>query len=171
MKASGFARRPVLALVVGVLALSLVGCAGATRGKLDDLKESVDAYNTAVRWKNYRQASLYLPNDRRTDFLTYFDEDNPSMHVEGVEILQVDIKSRDAAEVTVRYRYMELPSVVVERKVVTQSWHRIDNRWILEDEDPPLADYTSESTRSAPRPPPEDGWSNADSWDADGPRR
>jgi hypothetical protein len=152
---------------VVIAALALSACAGSSRDSMKKLKDSVDAYNTAFRWKNFHQAAMYLPNDLRTPFLTYFDEESPSLHIDGIEVLKVDVKSEDAAEVTVRYRYMQLPSVVVDRKVVTQSWHRVDGNWILEDEDPPLVDYMSSPKSRSKAEPTEDGWSTPDSWDAD----
>lgn len=153
--------------LVAVMSAGAAGaCAGSTRDHMKDLKQSVDAYHTAFRWNNYQQAAMYLPNDLRTAFVTYFDEDSPTMHIEGVEILKVDVKSPDAADVTVRYRYMKLPSVVVQRKIVQQSWHRVDDEWILEHEDPPLVDYTDPPEEDRPEPTSDDAdeWSTPETW-------
>lgn len=153
-----------------LLGLALSACAGSTSDGMKELQKSVDAYNTAVRWKNFHQAASFLPNDLRTAFVTYFDEESPSLHIEGVEILKVDVKSDDKAQVTVRYRYMLLPSVVIDRKVVQQSWHRIDGDWILETEDPPLVDYTAADPDADERSrETEDGWSTPESWSTDRP--
>lgn len=147
-------------LMMALLMVS-TACAGSSGNEMKELKQAVDGYNTAFRWKNFHRAAAYLPNDLRTAFVTYFDEESASLHIEAVEILKVDMESDEAAEVTVRYRYMLLPSVVVQRKIVKQSWHRVDGAWILETEEPPLIDYTS----AASEPDPESEWSTPDSWD------
>jgi len=157
-----------LALVVGLVA----GCAAPQADRMKSLRTSVEAYNTAFRWKNYHRAATYLPNDLRTAFVTYFDEDSSALHVEGVEVLKVDLQSEKAAEVTVRYRFLKLPSVVVERKVVVQSWHYLDGAWVLETEEPSLVDYSAVLEPSEPDDDdearaPSPGWSTPESWDPD----
>lgn len=123
------------------LLLLLASCATSQSTQtVKDLKTSVNGYLEAFRWKNYAMAAQYLPASDRTAFLTTFEEDGDAVHVEDVQVLRVDIESEDAAEITVRYRFMQLPSVTVERKVVTQSWHRSDGRWLMEYEEPRLVE-------------------------------
>lgn len=136
-----------------------IGCATPSSGKtLEALQASVTGYLEAFRWKNYSVAARYLPAADRTAFLSTFDEDGNAIHVEDAKVVQVDLQSDEAAEITVRYRYMKLPSVTVERSIVTQSWHKVDGRWILEYEDPPLVELDPSPSREADsRPTPESG--------------
>ncbi len=147
--------------------LVLSACAGSTKDPMKDLKDAVDGYNTAFRWKNFGKAAAYLPNDLRAEFVAYFDEDSASLHIEAVEVLRVDAQSDDAAEVTVRYRYMLLPSVTVQKKVVVQSWHQVDEHWILENEEPLLIDYRVKVDAPEAADEDDDGWTDADEWTAD----
>ncbi|MGF1509037.1 MAG: hypothetical protein ACFB9M_05995 [Myxococcota bacterium] len=137
------------AVVLGSIAGLLLGaCATtSTQERLDELRSSVESYIEAFRWKYYERAAAFLPNDSRTEFLTTFEEHTTSLHVEEIKILEVDVESDDSAEITVRYRYLLMPSVTVRSKVVKQSWHRVDGDWLLEHEDPPLV-----ALRDEPKP-------------------
>jgi hypothetical protein len=130
---------------------SLLGCASSkTAETLQNLQESVDAYNEAYRWKNYERAASYLPSDLRQAFLaTYEDADN-SLHVEDFQILNVKLESEEAATVTVRVRYMQLPSINVDRKTVVQHWHRVGGAWILEVEENSIRELDKGATPRNP---------------------
>lgn len=117
---------------------ALSGCAATAQDRLDALRRSVEGYNEAYRWKNYERAAAFLPADLRAAFLASYEEDDKSLHVEGYQILSVSFESPDRADVKVRYRYMALPSVVLEQRVVTQHWARVNEQWILEHERDPI---------------------------------
>lgn len=132
-------RRVALALGAGVLTGLLSGCATArTADKMERLRRSVEAYNHAFRWKNYDRAANYLPGELRAAFVSTHEDDATSLHVEDYKVLRVDLDSEDAARVLVRYRYTLLPSVVVKTRKLTQHWHRVAGRWVLESEDEPI---------------------------------
>jgi hypothetical protein len=133
-------RRSALLALGGLAASALVsaGCASSPRGGLDELRRSVEGYNEAYRWKNYERAAAFLPGELRPAFLASYEEDDKSLHVEGYQILAVDLKRPNLADVTVRFRYMQLPSVTLEKKVVTQHWAKVNDRWVLEHEDNPI---------------------------------
>jgi hypothetical protein len=134
-----------------IVAAGLLACATPKKDKLEQLRTSVEAYNEAFRWKYYERAASFLPNELRTPFLSAFeDEAGASLHVEDVKILEVSLESEDVAEITVRYRYLRIPSVTVQSQIVKQSWHRIGDNWILEYEDPPLVELPA-ATPSSPR--------------------
>lgn len=129
------------------MALALVACAsGGTKNALEELKTSVDAYNEAFRWKNYPAAARYRTPDERTAFLATFEENEDGIHVEDVQVLKVNVESDEAAEIIVRYRYMKLPSVTIDKVVIKQSWHRVNDRWVLEYEEPPLVELVPDPT-------------------------
>lgn len=106
-----------------------------SKASLKELQDSVEAYNDAYRWKNYERAAIYLPEDQRAPFLATYEEDDKALHVEGYRILKANIVTETAAEMTIRVRYMLLPSVTLEKRNVIQHWHKVADRWILETED------------------------------------
>lgn len=117
------------------IALLLAGCATSAQTKLEELQSAVDGYNSAYRWKNFERAASYLPNDLRAAFIAAYEEDDHSLHVETYQILKVDLKGEEAATVTVRLRFMELPSITLENRTLVQHWHKVNDVWILETEE------------------------------------
>lgn len=127
-------------LVATVLAVGALGSAGCrTTGQagtdLSNLKDSVEAYNDAYRWKNYQRAALFLPPETRAAFLATYEEDDKALHIEDYQVLRADLVSEQAAQVLVRMRFMQLPSVTLETKNLVQHWHLVNGRWLLETEE------------------------------------
>ena len=119
--------------------LALTACASsspkADADDLESLRKAVKAYNEAYRWKNFERAASFLPEDRRLSFVDEHQQDEKSLHIEGYQVLQVQMDSDVAARVQVRVTFMMLPSVVVQNRRLTQHWHRVNQRWMLEAED------------------------------------
>lgn len=123
-----------------LLALALAASAGCAHAPgassdLEELKESVEAYNDAYRWKNYQRASLFRPADIRAAFLATYEEDDKALHIEDYQVLKAEILDEASAKVLVRVRFMLLPSVTLETKNLVQHWHQVGGRWLLETED------------------------------------
>jgi hypothetical protein len=113
----------------------LFGCASAKQAQMEELQNAIDGYNSAYRWKNFERAAGYLPNDLRGAFIAAYEEDDNSIHVETYTIIKVDLLGDEAATVTVRVRYMELPSINLENRTLTQHWHKVNDTWLLETEE------------------------------------
>ncbi len=124
-----------LILATFFVAASACATMKSDREKQDQLIESVEAYNDAFRWKNYERAAAFLPNDTRAAFVAAHEDDEKSLHVEDYSILKVDRLGDDGATITVRVRYMMLPSVTIELRNVVQHWHHVAGSWMLETED------------------------------------
>ena len=126
--------RPCTTLAASMF-LAVAACAAGMQDALKQLQDSIEGYNEAYRWKNYDRAASYLPADLRGTFLATYEDDDNALHVEDFQLLNVNVESDRAATVTVRIRYMELPSVTVERKTLVQHWRRLGDAWILETEE------------------------------------
>jgi hypothetical protein len=121
---------------LALLALVSPACASTrAQDSLNQLKDSVEAYNEAFRWKNFERAAMYMPNDLRAAFIATYEDDENSLHVEDYQILGVNVESELSAVVTVRLRYMMLPSVTVAKATLVQHWKRVADAWMLETED------------------------------------
>ena len=117
------------------LAVVVAGCATARQeDDMNELQQSVEAYNHAFRWKNYERAAGFLSPALRGPFIAAHEDDSKSLHVEDFRVVQVNLPAKDAAAVTVNYRYTLLPSVTVENKKVQQNWHKVAGVWVLESE-------------------------------------
>lgn len=119
-----------------VFVFGVAGCAASQKkNRLELFKESVDNYNHAYRWQNYALAANYLPDAKRAAFVAAYDDEKKGIHIEDAQIITVKWLSEDAAEVLVRYRFTMLPSVTLEDRRVLQHWHRVGERWVLENEE------------------------------------
>lgn len=121
-----------------VLAALLLGPACASfkmRDALAELQSSVEAYNEAFRWKNFERAAHFMPADLRASYLATYEDDENSLHVEDYQVVDLKMHDEKTATVTVRLRYMMLPSVTVEKASLVQHWKQIDGAWILETEE------------------------------------
>ena len=144
-------RARVLGLIAS-LALVVSSCASMkVQDDLEKLKEAVEGYNQAFRWKNYERASLYLPGEKRAAFMTAYDDDERSLQMEDYQVSKVDLLSEEQATVSVRVRFLLLPSVVVENRTLTQHWQRIQGEWILEEEEASIRKL--DLTQPTPTPP------------------
>ncbi len=139
--------------LIGLAAVALLGataCKTSTATTMEQLKESVDAYNHAYRWKNYERAASFLPNDMRASFIAAYEDDEKSLHIEDYRILKVDVANEDAATVQVRMSYTLLPDITVQKRTLTQHWHKIAGSWVLETEEDSLRDLDLGATPKNP---------------------
>ena len=143
----------LLAPLAFAFAAGAAGCAASTpKEKMDDLKTAVDGYNHAFRWKNYARAAMFLPPDLRGSFIATYEDDEASLQIEDYRVDRVDFDS-DRATVTVRLRYLLLPSVTLERVTLTQHWHKIGRTWILETEEGSLRELDKTLAPKLPAEP------------------
>lgn len=129
--------------VIGLTLASVAGCATTSKEKMTQLQDSVLGYNEAYRWQNYEQAASYVPADLRAAFLATYDDAENALHIEDYQILKIDSDQDDAATVTIRVRFTQLPSVNVEKKTLVQHWHKLEGHWILESEENSLREIAS----------------------------
>ncbi|MBI2378414.1 MAG: hypothetical protein HYV07_30730 [Deltaproteobacteria bacterium] len=126
---------------VSLAALTLVfvssfGCATMKQKEsLDALKEAVDEYNHAFRWKNYPEAARFLPVDHRASFIASYEDEAEGIEIEELTIGGVNVINPTYAQVTVRLRYTRLPSITIQKRTATQHWHETEGHWSLENEE------------------------------------
>ena len=124
------------ALSTLLLGLCLAAC--ATVGQKNDmnrLQEAVESYTHAYRWKNYDSAVLMLQPDLREPYLAAYEEDESSLQIEDIRVVKVQLEAPDRAKITLRTRFMLLPSVTVKKKKLTQYWVKIGDQWLMEAEE------------------------------------
>ena len=122
--------------------LTSVGCASmpnaASSDDLEPVRDAIEAYNHAFRWKSYNQAAQFLPTEVRAPYLATYEDEESSLQVEECRIVRIHLKDATSATATVKIRFMMLPSVIVQKQTVTQHWFKVADRWILESEDNPI---------------------------------
>lgn len=142
-------------------ALSLSACATMKTGQddLEELKDSIEAYNHSFRWKSYEQASLFLPPDLRGSFIAAYENDESSLQIEDYRVSRYQLHDDKSATVLIRIRYLLLPSVIVQKVTLVQHWHKIAGSWLLETEENSIRKIDPTrlpaDLREAPAVPPE----------------
>jgi hypothetical protein len=138
---------------LAAIALLLAACAHEKSGDaFTRLKDSVDGYNHAFRWKYYERAATFLPKDIRASFLATYEDDDSSLQVEDYSIIDLDVgDDSKSATAKVKVRYMMLPSVTVEHVTLVQHWHELEGQWILETEEHSIRPLDPSKTSSDPR--------------------
>lgn len=145
---------------VGVALLAAAVSSGATcaqtktKDTLERLKESVEGYNHAFRWKNYERAAIFIPQDLRAAFVAAYEDDETSLQIEDYTVVKVDLIDEKSAKVSVNVRYLLLPSVVVQKALLQQEWHEVDGQWILETEKNSIRPLDPTATPKDPRSAP-----------------
>ena len=144
-----------------LIVLACVAACAAQQKKdaVESLRESVDAYNHAFRWKVYDHAVQFLPTDVRGPFLVAYEDEESSLQVEEYRILRVQMHNDTTATITIRIRFMMMPSVIVQKETLIQHWAKLGASWILESEENSIReldmDATPKHTAEASEPPPE----------------
>ena len=123
-------------LLILLMSLCFAGCAAVgQKNDMNRLQKAVESYTHAYRWKNYDSAVLMLQPDLREPYLAAYEEDESSLQIEDIRVVRVEIEARDRAKITLRTRFMLLPSVTVQKKKLTQYWVKIGEQWLLEAEE------------------------------------
>lgn len=109
-----------------------------TKDLMEELEESVTAYNHAFRWKNYKEAAMFRPPEQRAMFVAKYTDDKESLQVEDLQIIQVHMVTEKHVQAVVRVRYMMLPSTTIQKRTIVQDWFRVKKEWRLEEESDPI---------------------------------
>jgi hypothetical protein len=112
-------------MLVVLVALLAVGCAGMTQMKLneDGLREAVVKFNDALRWRDYQQAIVWVAPTQQEDFWrqTEILQENFRIVDYQVQRLQFDASSASGS-VTLRYRFYKVQNPQVQSQNVQQRW-------------------------------------------------
>tara|TARA_Y100001934_G_scaffold274321_1_gene366318 strand:+ start:130 stop:570 length:441 start_codon:yes stop_codon:yes gene_type:complete len=131
-------QRIAFALLLSALLLPISGCSSAgTAGQT--LKASVAGFNKSLRWKKFNGAASFLPAAERSEFLKHYLGLEKDLFIQSLEIRSVQFQdsSRNSkpeqtsqqAQVLVMAEYYILPSTVVKRRPVMQSWELRNGNW------------------------------------------
>jgi len=117
-------------LLAAGLGCLLAGCAGMASQR-DAFRSSVYGYADGVRWKNYKAASLYIPAERRVEWLKDKESDREAVDVVDFEIRDVKPTGDGEATVDVDFSWRAVDDPVVKSARLRQSWKRIEKVWYV----------------------------------------
>jgi hypothetical protein len=121
------------------LALIVASCAstGGKDKKLEDsLKLSVDAFNSAFRWEDYREAAAFVPPDKKEHFWAEVDRFKGKIRIVDFNLREVELKEKStSAGATLHFQFWRLESPTLQTVTFTQKWYFVekDKQWKVSD--------------------------------------
>ena len=122
-----------------LLALIVASCAstGGEGKKLEDaLKVSVDAFNSAFRWEDYREAAAFVPPDKKEQFWAEVDKFKGKIRITDFNLREVELKDKStSADAILYFQFWRLESPTLQTVTFTQKWRYTekDKHWKLSD--------------------------------------
>ena len=110
-------------------------------------------YNQSLRWKRYNTAARFLAPDKRADFLEQYLSAEDDLHVQSVEVRSVNTYERDGdkvADVVLIAEAYLLPSTVVKKTTIVQTWKHQNGGWELIEPGTSLITKKPQEARSKP---------------------
>ena len=137
--------------MIFALGFSLFACAAPNAS--ESLRASVGNYNQSLRWKRYTNAARFLPAEKRADFLQQYLSVEDDLHVQSVEVRSVSTYEREGQQVAdvvlVAEAYL-LPSTVVKKTTIVQTWELQNGHWELVEPGTSLITNKPQDESSAP---------------------
>ena len=133
------------------IALCLLACAGPNTG--ESLRASVGTYNQSIRWKRYNTAARFLAPEKRAKFLEQYLMVEDDLHVQSVEVRSVNSYEKEGerrADVVLIAEAYLLPSTVVKKTTIVQTWRFQRGGWELIDPGTSLAKERTRDPSSGP---------------------
>lgn len=136
-------------LLASSLGVCASGCATA-QTKREELGRAVKAYSQFIRWKKYDGAVAFRLPEEQAEFMARYSAAEDDLHVESIEtrsvtfLPQEDNQPLQANVVVVAHAYL-LPSTVLEKVLMQQTWEYREGRWVLLSSSRELAPPVDES--------------------------
>jgi hypothetical protein len=128
--------RKVLTVVLHCfLASALVSCAalgstfggGGQKKDTEALTASVEAFNNAIRWEEYRAASALLAPSKRDEFWDLTDKIQKYIRIMDFEIRDVNLGEDElSGKAVLRYRYYSPNNPTIKTKMVHQKFRFLE---------------------------------------------
>jgi hypothetical protein len=120
-------RKPWLRLIL-FLALIVASCAstgGGQEKKLEDsLKLSVEAFNSSFRWEDYKEASAFVPPDKKEQFWAEVDKFKGKIRIVEYNIREVELRDKSSSASTLlQFQFWRLESPTLQTVTFTQKWY------------------------------------------------
>lgn len=120
---------------VGALCLAafaLTAACGGSTNRRSALKDAVRAYNDAIRWGYIHEASIYIPADKRAEFMAGKRRAAATWRVHEVDLRQVHMgANHEKARVVVAITFSGGGDPRTQMHVVEQRWGWKENQWLM----------------------------------------
>jgi len=110
-------------------ALLSCGSVGGKKNTNETLGASVEAFNNAVRWEEYRAASELLISAERDEFWNVIDEMQKRIRLMDFEIRDIRVEEDTfTGSAVLRYRYYSLTDPSVKTKMLHQKFRYLEKQ-------------------------------------------
>jgi hypothetical protein len=116
----------VLFCLAAAAAMASCGAMGSFSGgsSQEILKQSVDAFNRAFRWEDYRAASVWVDQAKRERFWTEVDNFKGKVRIIDYQIREINHPDKaPIATAIVTYQYWRTDSPTLQTVTLTQKWY------------------------------------------------
>lgn len=133
MKSRRDAFKAVGIMILVLTALTTASCGGMFMSKAEKQHElfitSIDAYNSAFRWQDYKQASGYIDPAIQAEFWKEADTFLKNVRIMDYEIRSVQIDSSGVrGTVVLSFRYYLTREPSLKTQLVTQTWQYLEKQ-------------------------------------------
>jgi hypothetical protein len=126
-RCDGFKFAGVVILLLAALATSSCGFASKEQKQQELFITTIDAYNSAFRWQDYKQASGYISPAIQSEFWKEADAFLKNVRIMDYEIRSVDIDPsglRGTVVLNCRFYLTKEPSL--KTKLINQTWQYLE---------------------------------------------
>lgn len=105
------------------LVLALIGCNYHSKQVAETGDDSLQDFNSALRWKQYQVAASLMQPEFREEFITTFSAFRDDLHISDVrEVSRQTFEEGRRIETVVEMDYTLMPSIVVKTFSFDQVW-------------------------------------------------
>lgn len=120
----------LLALVV---LSSTIACQTAqTISRRGELDVALSRHHVDIRWGRVPLAARYVHADLQSAFVEDWEKKTKEIEITEVEVLQVfELDEGRAADVVVRFAWVEKNTQSLREATITEHWEEIDGAWMM----------------------------------------
>ena len=132
------ARRRLLLPFIIFLALIITSCASTwgENKKPEEFKDSIDAFNSAFRWEEYKEAAAFVPPDKKEEFWAQVDKFKGKIRITDFEVRETQLKDKNpSATAILHLQYWRTESPTLQTVTFTQKWYynAKEKKWMVVD--------------------------------------
>jgi len=123
--ASKLFKTACLFLIAGLVAsCGSLGSGNKQEKKKESLAVSVEAFNTAFRWEDYKSASAWITPEQKELFWTEVDRFKRKIHLVEFQIRDIDFdEKKPMASAIVYFQYYRTDAPILETVSFSQKWY------------------------------------------------
>jgi len=93
----------------------------------------VDRFHHDLRWQYNEDAAARVEPRRRAEFRDQLEDLSEDLSITDWKVRKVELESQgERARLRVELRYTQLPSTVLRKEMVRETWQLINGAWLLE---------------------------------------